>query len=191
MNIGRLTAAGCGVMVAIGLAAAGATPSAAQALAQAQAVHAHEADRPAKLVQIVREATRSLQTTDAAAAAGYDKFLGCVSGPQSGAMGTHYVNNLLVGDGAIDSRQPEAMIYETRNGRTRLVGVEYIVLADAWHERNETPPTLEGQVFHYNGSPNRYALPAFYELHVWAWRDNPSGAFADWNPHVSCEGAVD
>ena len=30
--------------------------------------------------------------------------------------------------------------------------------------------------------------PAFYELHVWAWRDNPSGVFVDWNPRVSCEG---
>jgi hypothetical protein len=30
--------------------------------------------------------------------------------------------------------------------------------------------------------------PAFYELHVWAWRDNPHGAFVDWNPAVSCEG---
>ena len=31
-------------------------------------------------------------------------------------------------------------------------------------------------------------LPAFYELHVWAWRDNPKGVFADWNTRVSCEG---
>jgi hypothetical protein len=43
-----------------------------------------------------------------------------------------------------------------------------------------------GQHFHYVGSPNRYGLPAFYELHVWAWRDNPNGTFADWNPKVSC-----
>jgi hypothetical protein len=40
----------------------------------------------------------------------------------------------------------------------------------------------------YNTSPNRYGLPAYYALHVWAWRDNPNGAFVDWNPHVSCEG---
>ena len=26
-----------------------------------------------------------------------------------------------------------------------------------------------------------------YELHVWAWRDNPHGV-VDWNPRVSCEG---
>jgi hypothetical protein len=43
-----------------------------------------------------------------------------------------------------------------------------------------------GQVFHYNTAPNRYGIPAFYALHVWAWRDNPGGPFADWNSTVSC-----
>jgi len=47
---------------------------------------------------------------------------------------------------------------------------------------------LEGQAFQFVGSPNRYNLPAFFELHVWAWQDNPKGAFVDWNNQVSCEG---
>ena len=50
------------------------------------------------------------------------------------------------------------------------------------------PPVLEGQTFQLVTSPNRYGLPAFFELHVWAWRDNPNGAFVDWNNKVSCEG---
>ena len=29
-------------------------------------------------------------------------------------------------------------------------------------------------------------IGAFYELHVWAWKLNPSSPFADWNPRVSC-----
>ena len=103
-------------------------------------------------------------------------------------MGVHYVNGALVGDGQIDAGKPEALMYETRNGRLRLLGVEYIVMADAWHAAHTEPPTLGGQVFHFNGSPNRYALPAFYELHVWAWRDNPGGTFADWNTRVQCTG---
>jgi hypothetical protein len=37
------------------------------------------------------------------------------------------------------------------------------------------------------GEPNRFGLPAFYELHVWAWEDNPKGTFADWNTHVTCD----
>ncbi len=106
-------------------------------------------------------------------------------------MGQHVVNGALVGDGAIDAGRPEALMYETRHGRSELVGVEYIVPAADWHASHATPPVLDGQTFHYVGSPNRYALPAFYELHVWAWRRNPHGAFADWNPHVSCEGAAE
>lgn len=72
-------------------------------------------------------------------------------------------------------------------GRLRLVGVEYITLAPLWDAANEGPPTLEGHLLNYVGSPNRYRLPAFYELHVWAWRHNPDGTFADWNPRVSCD----
>jgi hypothetical protein len=37
------------------------------------------------------------------------------------------------------------------------------------------------------GSPNRYGIPAFYELHIWAWKDNPRGTFADFNPNVTCD----
>lgn len=33
---------------------------------------------------------------------------------------------------------------------------------------------------------NRYGLPAFYSLHAWVWKANPSGDFAMWNPEVSC-----
>jgi hypothetical protein len=140
------------------------------------------------LVQIVRDVTRSFHDVSNATAAGYGPFLGCVSGPQEGAMGIHYVNGPLVEDGQIDANRPEALMYERKNGRLRLLGVEYIVMAAAWHTTHKEPPTLNGQVFHYNASPNRYALPAFYELHVWAWRDNPNGTFADWNDRVTCSG---
>jgi hypothetical protein len=107
----------------------------------------------------------------------------------TGAMGVHFLNPSLVGDATLDPARPEALIYESRNGTTRLVGVEFIVLFDLWHETHslQDPPTLEGQLLHFNESPNRFGLPAFYELHVWAWRDNPLGTFADWNTRVSCD----
>src|SRR4051794_5909156 len=75
--------------------------------------HAHQ-DRaaPAKLVQLVRDATQQYVNVNAATAAGYQPFLGCVSGPDHGAMGVHYVNGALVGDGEIDASKPEALIYE-------------------------------------------------------------------------------
>jgi hypothetical protein len=101
------------------------------------------------------------------------------------------VNGDLVGDGEIDASHPEALIYEAKNGKLQLVGVEYVVIAEAWDAANEMPPTLMGQVFQYVGAPNRYRLPGFYELHVWAWKQNPLGMFTDWNPRVSCEDYTD
>jgi hypothetical protein len=148
---------------------------------------ATETHHGSPLVDEVRSAIQQFANVGAAVTAGYAPFLGCVSGPQEGAMGIHYVNGDLVGDGELDAQRPEALIYEPRNGRLRLVGVEFIVLAEQWDALHDTPPTIGGQVFQYNGSPNRYRIPAFYELHVWAVRENPNGAFADWNPRVSCE----
>jgi len=46
---------------------------------------------------------------------------------------------------------------------------------------------LEGHLMNFVDAPNRYGLPAFYELHVWAWEHNPVGSFADWNTQVSCD----
>jgi hypothetical protein len=150
--------------------------------------HAHNRPVPAKLVQAVRDATTQFIDVNNATAAGYGPFLGCVSGPDHGAMGIHYVNPTVVGDGEIDASHPEALIYEPRNGELRLVGVEFIVDAATWLKNHDAPPVLEGQSFLLVTSPNRYNLPPFFELHVWAWRDNPQGSFVDWNNKVTCEG---
>jgi len=138
------------------------------------------------LIGTVRQATTQFLNVAEAHEAGYGLFHGCVSGPQEGAMGVHLVNGDLVGDGMLDATRPEALMYEARNGQMRLVGVEFVVIAEAWHLTNEAPPVLMGQLLNYVGAPNRYGIPAFYELHVWAWKQNPSGVFADWNPLVSC-----
>lgn len=70
-----------------------------------------------------------------------------------------------------------------------LVGVEFIIDSAIWFKNPDhtVPPVLNGQVFQLVNSPNRYNIPSFFELHVWAWRDNPDGAFVDWNNRVSCE----
>jgi hypothetical protein len=156
-------------------------------LAAEENEHAHHASPPA-LVQAVREATAQFIDVNNATASGYGPFLGCVSGPDHGAMGIHYVNGGLVGDGEIDASHPESLIYEPRHGELRLVGVEFIVDAATWLKNHPAPPVLEGQTFLLVTSPNRYNLPPFFELHVWAWRDNPQGSFVDWNNKVSCEG---
>lgn len=148
----------------------------------------HDALIPAKLVAVVRAATERYTDVNAATAANYWPAFGCVSGPDHGAMGVHYINGPLVGDGEVDASKPEALIYEPSSEGMRLVGVEFIVDAATWMAKHSSPPMLEGQAFQLVNSPNRYGLPAFFELHVWAWRDNPNGAFVDWNTRVSCEG---
>jgi len=142
----------------------------------------------ANLVQIVREATEKFTNVNAAVAAGYEPAFGCVTGPDMGAMGVHYINGALVSGGELNPKEPQALIYEPVGKAMKLVGVEFITIADPWltaHQQN--PPILEGQLLQYIGAPNRYALPGLFELHVWAWRDNPHGAYVDWNTHVSCE----
>ena len=97
-------------------------------------------------------------------------------------MGIHYVNKAYLGDDAVDIAKPEAVMYEPMaDGALELVAVEYISL--------KGPAALNGQLFSFTNAPNRYGLPAFYELHVWAWKDNPKGPFTDNNPDVSCEHA--
>src|SRR5256885_9944332 len=142
----------------------------------------------ATLLKIVRESTERFQDVSVAEAEGYVLQFGCVSGSDAGAMGLHYVNGALVGSGILDPSRPQIVIYEpTPNGRPRLIGADYLVLADMWNATHSAPPELMGQLFHAFESPNRFGLPAFYTLHVWAWKENPNGAFVNWHPKVSCE----
>jgi len=124
-----------------------------------------------------------------AEAEGYALQFGCVSGSDVGAMGLHFVNGSLVGDDVLDPARPEIVIYEpTSNGRLRLIGADFLVFADVWHATHAAAPELMGQLLHLFESPNRFGLPAFYTLHVWAWKDNPNGTFVNWHPKVSCDG---
>ena len=119
---------------------------------------------------------------------GYHLLFGCVSGPDFGAMGLHFVNAALIGDDVIDPTHPEIVLYEpTSDGRVRLTGADFLVLKDVWDAKHAGPPELMGQLFHYFEAPNRFGLPAFYTLHVWAWKENPNGAFVNWHPNVSCQ----
>ena len=171
-------------MVIVGMVVWGAS----LASLQARQSHIHAMAQNPVLVDVVRSAVQQFSQPSAAEEADYHPFAGCVSGPQSGAMGVHYVNGGLVGDGVVDEQHPEALVYEPKGDHLELVAVEFIVLASQWDaaHTDNLPPTLRGQVFQFNSAPNRYRLPAFYELHVWMGRNNPSGTYADWNPNVSC-----
>ena len=95
-------------------------------------------------------------------------------------MGIHYVNSALIDDKTIDIGHPEAVMYEPGpDGKMELIAVEYITPTG--------PAELGGHLFSFTNAPNRYGLPAFYEMHVWAWERNPNGNFADFNTRVTCD----
>lgn len=134
------------------------------------------------LANKVREVNARFADVNVATAEGYAP-IPCVSGVEGGAMGIHYVNGALIEDGLVDIGKPEAVMYEPQaDGTMQLVAVEYIT--------TKGPANLDGHLFSFTNSPNRYGLPPFYELHVWAWRANPTGTFADMNPNVSCDATV-
>lgn len=159
------------------------------AVSEHSAEHA-EQWKNSPLVRKVRKVTQRFRDINVAISEGWVQGTPCVSGPNSGAMGVHFVQPARIGDGVLNAEEPEALIYEPLfGGRFRLVGVEFITLASAWESHNPGAgaPSLEGHLLNFVGEPNRYGLPAFYEIHVWGWEQNPNGSFADWNSVVSCE----
>jgi hypothetical protein len=187
MNIRRI-AVTC-TLACVGVVTLGTLPS-SRALArtttdQTSAKHHREATG---LIKAVREATERFKDVRVAEAEGYSLMFGCVSGPDSGAMGLHYVNLPLVLDGVLDPAKPEIIIYEPLpNGRLRMTGADFLVFAADWHATSAATPELQGQLLHLFESPNRFGLPNFYTLHVWAWKENPTGAFSNWHANVSCD----
>jgi len=143
------------------------------------AATAANANDTGRLDEKVRAADSRFEDVAKATAEGYAP-IPCASGITGGAMGIHYVNAAYLKDDAVDLAKPEAVMYEPMaDGKLKLVAVEYIT--------SKGPASLEGQLFNFNSAPNRYGLGAFYELHVWAWKKNPTGTFADMNPDVSCD----
>ena len=140
------------------------------------------ADAGNPLADSVRAANDRFKDVSAAVAEGYAP-IPCASGVAGGAMGIDYVNPAYLNDDVIDIGKPEAVMYEpSSNGKLTLIAVEYIT--------SKGPAELHGHLFNFTGAPNRYGLGPFYELHVWAWKSNPTGTFADMNPDVSCDAAM-
>ena len=179
------------------------------ALAAAPAPQAHDGDArgPAattqqqlnsqrsrnNLVRIVKQVTDKYHSIAMAENDGYHLLFGCVSDEDSGAMGLHFVNLGLYAhadgtfDEVIDPNQPEIILYEPTPWGPRLTGADYIVDAETWNKTHAQAPELDGQIFHFFDAPNRFGLPPFYTLHVWAWKDSPTGTFVNWNKDVRCD----
>jgi hypothetical protein len=129
-------------------------------------------------ITTLRNATAKFKTTEAAEAAGYKRVTGCVEHPRAGAMGYHFQNNALL-DTTLDPEHPEVLVYEKMpDGTFQLNGVEFLVPISAW--KTSEPPRIMGQ------SLMKVDSIGFWFLHVWAWKPDPSGLFAPWNPDVKC-----
>lgn len=135
----------------------------------------------------LRRATAPFHRPEQGEAAGYTVLVthpvsgaACLEDATLGGMGRHLLNPELIDDDVL-VLSPEALIYEPdQNGELRLVGVEYVI-PFAIHGTDAEPPVLFGQEFKQNTTFDLWAL------HVWPWKHNPSGMFADWNPSVSCQ----
>jgi hypothetical protein len=137
------------------------------------------------ILTTVHAVTARYQSLQQAIKAGYEPFYVCTEQPGVGTMGQHYVKFALVGDPAIDPLEPEALVYEPQaNGTYKLVALEWVRVGP----ETDPAPTVLGQTMRHVGSGNRYGIEpdGFYQRHYWLYRDNPMGAFADWNPRVSC-----
>lgn len=123
-----------------------------------------------------------------------------------GAMGIHYFRPDLLGIDAppnprvagsgthTDFRRPAILIYEPQaDGSLELVAVENLVFESAWLAAGHTaPPSFHGVAYdHMIDDPSTSADEAHmfephWDRHVWLFRDNPNGIFAQFNPNVSC-----
>ena len=127
-----------------------------------------------------KKATAKYHNFQTALDEGFVQLSPCVAVPGLGAMGFHYGNFGRILNPNVDATEPEVLLYiPDEDGEMRLVGLEYVVPAPL----TPSAPALFGQTYQF--SPERNS----YELHVWAWRNNPSGTFAPFNPKLSCPSA--
>ena len=132
----------------------------------------------ARALAALRRATARYHDLKAATDDGFVFLHGCETRPDEGPVGVLYVHPGRL-DGVIDPSEPEALIYEPlENGGARLVGVELVIPYVAW--ANAEPPEFLGASFQ---PEDEFGV---WGLHIWLWRQNPEGLFAESNPRVSC-----
>lgn len=122
-----------------------------------------------------------------ALAGGFEAEPVCVSSPDGG-MGYHHPHPGRVEDDAISKDQPEMLLYAPGKGEERkLVGVEYWKAdEDQDLSTDDDRPSLFGREFDGPMEGHAPGMPIHYDLHVWVWKSNPDGTFAQFNPEVHC-----
>jgi hypothetical protein len=135
---------------------------------------------------------------DTASMMGRDKALG--------GMGIHFFRPDLLGitappnprvDGNgthTDFRKPSILIYEPRaDGSLELIAVENLVFEKSWKAAgNKSLPKFHGVEYdHMLDDPatsidEAHGFEPHYDRHVWLYRPNANGMFAQFNPTVTC-----
>jgi hypothetical protein len=161
----------------------------------------------------VRAASAKFSDVKVANAARYTTDGKCMSAAMigypasAGAMGLHYVRKDLIGITPPSSGQrvsgtkihtdflhPSMLVYEPEaDGSVRLVAVENLVFQSAWRSAGHSDaPTFHGHKYVLlQDDPKTpvdeaHNFEPHYELHVWLYRPNPKGLFAEFNPKVTC-----
>lgn len=84
------------------------------------------------LIKAVRESTAKFKDVRAASP-DFVLTFGCVTGPDLGAMGLHYVNFDTLKKGILDPAHPTILIYEPQpDGTQKLIGADFLILASQW-----------------------------------------------------------
>lgn len=166
-------------------------------------------------LQQVRAATERFQDVKVALAEGYvrDPTDTCDTADMMGkpaalgAMGIYFFRPDLLGISAppnprvdgngthTDFSKPAILIYEPQaDGSLQLVAVENLVFQKSWHAAGNTkPPSFHGVEWDtMQDDPateidEAHMFEPHYDRHVWLYRDNPKGMFAQFNPNVSCK----
>jgi hypothetical protein len=162
----------------------------------------------------VRAATERFQDVEVALAEGYipDPANICDTAPmmgqpaELGVMGVHYLRPDLLGITATEPRvdgtgthtdfsNPAVLIYEPQaDGSMELVAVENLVFIEAWEAAgNTSPPSYLGEEWDRmvddpaTEVDEAHMFAPHYDRHVWIYRDNPNGVFAQYNPNATCQ----
>jgi hypothetical protein len=153
-------------------------PSEPDAVTSVQFARAPAAGDGAVLATL-RRATAKYHNLDKAIADGFVE-VGCEVRPGHASAGLLYANFDRV-DGVIDLEKPEGLLYDASgDGPPKLAGVDLAIpFVDADDNPTE-PPELLGNTFYLE---EEFGV---WGLHVWIWRHNPEGMFAEGNPNVSC-----
>lgn len=189
-----------------------ASPLLAQAPPQADVSGATPAE---PTLHAVREATERFRDVKVALAEGYipDPTNMCevaenMGKPaEFGAMGIHYFRPDLLGitgppnpriDGTgthTNFLEPAILLYEPQeDGSLELIGIENLVFVRAWEKAgHKAPPSFQGIAYdrmeddRATELDEAHGFEPHFDRHVWLYRQNPNGIFAQYNPNATCK----